>query len=106
LLFSRCAEEHEGDHVAAPFRAAPVFLGASRGQVPFTSSMAGWGAVAIAPQYAGSFAVPYCISIAFDIIAAILALFVPRPIIRKRIAGEGATEVKGMAIPAYTLATP
>ena len=52
------------------------------------SIMAGWGAAAVAALYAGSFAVPYYISSAFDITAAILALFVLRPIIRKRIAGE------------------
>jgi OFA family oxalate/formate antiporter-like MFS transporter len=51
-------------------------------------------------MYAGSFVVPYYISSAFDITAAILALFVLRPIIRKRIAGEGAAEVTGAAIPA------
>jgi OFA family oxalate/formate antiporter-like MFS transporter len=51
--------------------------------------MAGWGAAAVAASFAGSFSVPYYISSAFDIIAAILALFVLRPIIRKRIAGEG-----------------
>ncbi|MEY4911899.1 MAG: hypothetical protein RL761_1562 [Pseudomonadota bacterium] len=50
--------------------------------------MAGWGAAAIAAAYAGSFSVPYYISAAADIIAAVLALFVLRPIIRKRIAGE------------------
>ena len=50
--------------------------------------LAGWGAAAVAARYAGSFAVPYYISAAFDITAAALALFVLRPIIRKRIAGE------------------
>jgi OFA family oxalate/formate antiporter-like MFS transporter len=52
------------------------------------SILAGWGAAAVAAVYAGSFEVPYYISAAFDIIAAFLALFVLRPIIRKRIAGE------------------
>jgi len=52
------------------------------------SIMAGWGAAAVAALYAGSFTVPYYISAAFDITAAVLALFVLRPIIRKRIAGE------------------
>jgi len=64
------------------------------------SIMAGWGAAAVAAHFAGSFSVPYYISSVFDIIAAILALFVLRPIIRKRIAGETAAEAKGMAIPA------
>ncbi len=50
--------------------------------------LAGWGAAALAAMYAGSFSVPYYIAAAFDIIAAGLALFVLRPIIRKRIAGE------------------
>ena len=53
-----------------------------------SSILAGWGAAAVAALYAGSFAVPYYISSAFDLIAAALALFVLRPIIRKRIAGE------------------
>jgi OFA family oxalate/formate antiporter-like MFS transporter len=50
--------------------------------------LAGWGAAAVAARYAGSFAVPYYISAVFDLTAAALALFVLRPIIRKRIAGE------------------
>ena len=49
---------------------------------------AGWGAAALAARYAGSFSVPYYIAAAVDIVAAVLALFVLRPIIRKRIAGE------------------
>jgi OFA family oxalate/formate antiporter-like MFS transporter len=52
------------------------------------SIMAGWGAAAVAALYAGSFQVPYYIASAFDIAAAALALWVLRPIIRKRIAGE------------------
>jgi MFS transporter, OFA family, oxalate/formate antiporter len=50
--------------------------------------LAGYGAAAVAALYAGSFAVPYYISAVFDLTAAVLALFVLRPIIRKRIAGE------------------
>ena len=50
--------------------------------------LAGWGAAAVAAMYAGSFTVPYYIAAAADIIAAVLALYVLRPIIRKRIAGE------------------
>ena len=52
------------------------------------SIMAGWGAAAVAAAYAGSFVVPYYIAGALDLIAAVLALFVLRPIIRQRIAGE------------------
>lgn len=52
------------------------------------SIMAGWGAAAVAAAYAGSFEVPYYIASAFDIIAAVMALYILRPIIRKRIAGE------------------
>ncbi len=52
------------------------------------SIMAGWGAAAVAAMYAGSFSVPYYIAAVFDLVAAALALFVLRPIIRKRIAGE------------------
>ncbi len=50
--------------------------------------LAGYGAAAVAALYAGSFAVPYYISAIFDLTAAVLALFVLRPIIRRRIAGE------------------
>ena len=50
--------------------------------------LAGWGAAAVAAMYAGSFSVPYYIAAAADIVAAVLALYVLRPIIRKRIAGE------------------
>ena len=52
------------------------------------SIMAGWGAAAVAAAYAGSFEVPYYIASAFDIIAAVMALYILRPIIRKRIAGD------------------
>lgn len=52
------------------------------------SIMAGWGAAAVAAMYAGSFSVPYYIAAAFDFVAAAMALFVLRPMIRKRIAGE------------------
>ena len=52
------------------------------------SIMAGWGAATVAAAYAGSFTVPYYIAGAFDILAAGMALFILRPIIRKRIAGE------------------
>ena len=52
------------------------------------SILAGWGAAAVAAMYAGSFSVPYYIAGAFDLAAAALALFVLRPVIRKRIAGE------------------
>jgi OFA family oxalate/formate antiporter-like MFS transporter len=55
------------------------------------SIMAGWGSAAVAALYAGSFDVPYYISATFDITAAILALFVLRPIIWKRIAQEKAS---------------
>jgi OFA family oxalate/formate antiporter-like MFS transporter len=53
-----------------------------------SSILAGYGAAAVAALYAGSFTVPYYIAAAFDIAAAVLALFVLRPIIRRRIAGE------------------
>ena len=52
------------------------------------SIMAGWGAAAVAAMYAGSFSVPYYIAAIFDLVAAVLALFVLRPIVRRRIAGE------------------
>lgn len=63
------------------------------------SILAGWGAAAVAALYAGSFVVPYYVSAIFDIVAAVLALFVLRPIIRRRIAGEGAAESAASAIP-------
>jgi len=53
-----------------------------------SSIMAGWGAAAVAAHFAGSFSVPYYIAAVFDLTAAFLALFILRPIIRKRIAGE------------------
>jgi len=52
------------------------------------SIMAGWGAAAVAAMYAGSFSVPYYIAAIFDIVAAVMALLILKPIIRKRIAGE------------------
>ena len=52
------------------------------------SILAGYGAALVAAHYAGSFQVPYYISAVFDITAAILALFVLRPIVRKRIGKE------------------
>jgi OFA family oxalate/formate antiporter-like MFS transporter len=52
------------------------------------SIMAGYGAALVAAHYAGSFQVPYYIAAIFDLCAAFLALFILRPIIRKRIAKE------------------
>ena len=52
------------------------------------SILAGWGAAAVAAVYAGSFTVPYYIAAVFDLIAAVLALWVLRPVIRRRIAEE------------------
>jgi OFA family oxalate/formate antiporter-like MFS transporter len=52
------------------------------------SILAGWGAALMAAFFAGSFVVPYYITCIFDIIAAILAFFVLRPLVRKRIAKE------------------
>ena len=57
------------------------------------SILAGYGAALVAAHYAGSFQVPYYISAAFDITAAILAIVVLRPIIRKRILEEGDAKV-------------
>jgi len=70
-----------------------------------SSIMAGWGAAAVAAHFAGSFSVPYYIAAVFDIVAAVLALFVLRPIIRKRIAGEGAGQAVGEAKGAAFTAT-
>jgi hypothetical protein len=52
----------------------------------------------VAAHFAGSFSVPYYISAAFDLTAAALALFVLRPVIRRRIAGEAVGQAKGAAI--------
>src|SRR5450631_766470 len=52
------------------------------------SILAGYGAAIVAAHYAGSFQVPYYISAAFDVSAAILAIAVLRPIIRSRIRRE------------------
>jgi|WetSurMetagenome_2_1015567.scaffolds.fasta_scaffold00217_20 MFS transporter, OFA family, oxalate/formate antiporter len=52
------------------------------------SIMAGWGAAAVAQAFAGSYIVPLYIAATFDIVAAIMGLFILRPIIRARIAGE------------------
>jgi MFS transporter, OFA family, oxalate/formate antiporter len=70
-----------------------------------SSIMAGWGAAAVAAHFAGSFSVPYYIAAIFDLIAAILALFVLRPIIRNRIAGEVAGGASGPAIPSMARTT-
>jgi OFA family oxalate/formate antiporter-like MFS transporter len=52
------------------------------------SIMAGWGAAVVAAAFGGSYMVPLWIAAIFDIVAAALGLWVLRPIIRKRIAGE------------------
>ena len=53
-----------------------------------SSILAGYGAALMAAVFAGSFVVPYYITAIFDAIAALLAFFVLRPIIRSRIARE------------------
>ena len=52
------------------------------------SVFAGFGAAALAAYFGGSFAVPFYISAALCCIAAIVALFVLRPLVRARIAKE------------------
>jgi OFA family oxalate/formate antiporter-like MFS transporter len=53
-----------------------------------SSILAGFGAAMMAAYFAGSFTVPYYITAIFDAIAAILAFFFLRPLVRKRIAKE------------------
>ena len=53
-----------------------------------SSIMAGYGAALMAAFFAGSFTVPYYIAAVFDAIAAILAFFVLRRLVRGRIARE------------------
>ena len=52
------------------------------------SILAGYGAALLAAYFAGSFTVPYYITAAFDVAAAILAFFALRPLVRSRIARE------------------
>jgi MFS transporter, OFA family, oxalate/formate antiporter len=59
------------------------------------SIMAGWGAAALAATAAGSFAVPYYIVGGFDLVAAALAVFVLRPVVRNRIASEVRSSASG-----------
>jgi len=61
------------------------------------SILAGWGAALMAAYFAGSFVVPYYITCAFDIIAAILAFFALRPLIRSRLAKEAPAAAKAAA---------
>jgi len=53
-----------------------------------SSIMAGYGAALLAAAFAGSFTVPYYIAAIFDAVAAILAFFALRPLVRSRIAKE------------------
>ncbi|MGO9209405.1 MAG: oxalate/formate MFS antiporter [Terriglobales bacterium] len=52
------------------------------------SVFAGFGAAALAAYLGGSFAVPFYVSAVLCGIAAILSLFILRPLVRRRIAGE------------------
>ncbi len=61
-----------------------------------SSLLAGFGAAMLAAYFAGSFVVPYYITAVFDAIAAVLAFFVLRPLIRGRIARQ-ASEAAGAA---------
>ena len=53
-----------------------------------SSIMAGWGAALVAAAFAGSFQVPYYIAAVFDVLAAILAFFALKPLVRARMAKE------------------
>ncbi len=57
-----------------------------------SSILAGYGAALMAAFFAGSFVVPYYITAIFDAVAAILAFFILRPLIRSRIAREAPAE--------------
>jgi OFA family oxalate/formate antiporter-like MFS transporter len=53
-----------------------------------SSIMAGWGAALVAAAFAGSFQVPYYIAGVFDVLAAVLAFFALKPLVRARMAKE------------------
>jgi OFA family oxalate/formate antiporter-like MFS transporter len=53
-----------------------------------SSIMAGWGAALVAAAFAGSFVVPYYIAAVFDVLAAVLAFFALKPLVRARMAKE------------------
>jgi len=53
-----------------------------------SSIMAGWGAALVAAAFAGSFQVPYYIAAVFDTMAAVLAFFALKPLVRARMARE------------------
>jgi OFA family oxalate/formate antiporter-like MFS transporter len=63
------------------------------------SILAGFGAAAVAAAYAGSFAVPYYVAASFDVVAAVLALFFLRPLVRSRIAREVTGEPAAVGVP-------
>jgi OFA family oxalate/formate antiporter-like MFS transporter len=58
-----------------------------------SSILAGFGAAVMAAYFAGSFVVPYYITAVFDGIAAVLAFFALRPLIRGRVAREAASAI-------------
>ena len=55
------------------------------------SLLAGWGAAALAAYFGGSFAVPFYIAAVLCAIAAILSLWVLKPLVRNRLAKEALT---------------
>lgn len=72
----------------------PKYASANYGMVytakGLASIFAGFGAAAIAAYFGGSFAVPFYFSAILCAIAAILSLFILRPIVRNRLAKETA----------------
>ena len=72
----------------------PKYASANYGMVytakGLASIFAGFGAAAIAAYFGGSFAIPFYFSAVLCAIAAILSLFILRPIVRNRLAKETA----------------
>ncbi len=67
------------------------------------SIFAGYGAALLAGALAGSFRVPYYIAAILDVLAALLALFALKPLIRSRIAKEVPKEATGAEFAKPTL---
>jgi MFS transporter, OFA family, oxalate/formate antiporter len=81
LLSATTGDLFGARHVSANFGMLYTAKGAA-------AIFSGWGAARVAAAFAGSFQAPYYIAAACDLLAAVLAIFVLKPLVRAKLASR------------------
>jgi OFA family oxalate/formate antiporter-like MFS transporter len=81
LLSATTGDLFGARHVSANFGMLYTAKGAA-------AIFSGWGAARVAAAFSGSFQAPYYIAAACDLFAAVLAIFVLKPMVRAKLASR------------------